>query len=35
MKIFGSFSFAERKLMEGNAKIIKLIARKLHCGFYQ
>lgn len=30
-----SFSFAERKLMEGNAKIIKLIARKLHCGFYQ
>lgn len=30
-----SFSFAERKLMEGNAKIIKLISRKLHCGFYQ
>lgn len=30
-----SFSFAERKLMEGNAKIIKFISRKLHCGFYQ
>ena len=27
-----SFAFAERKLMEGNAKIIKLIARKHHCG---
>lgn len=30
-----AFSFAERKLMEGNAKIIKFISRKLHCGFYQ
>ncbi len=30
-----SFGFAERKLMEGNAKIIKFISRKLHCGFYQ
>lgn len=30
-----AFNFAERKLMEGNAKIIKLISRKLHCGFYQ
>ena len=28
-----SFSFAERGLMEGNAKIIKLIAREQHCGF--
>jgi ribonucleoside-diphosphate reductase beta chain len=27
-----SFSFAERALMEGNAKIIKLIARRQHCG---
>lgn len=27
-----SFAFAERKMMEGNAKIIRLIARKLHCG---
>nr|DAV75798.1 MAG TPA: ribonucleotide-diphosphate reductase subunit beta [Caudoviricetes sp.] len=35
IKCNGSFSFAERKLMEGNAKIIKLISRKLHCGFYQ
>lgn len=30
-----AFSFAERKLMEGNAKIMKFISRKLHCGFYQ
>lgn len=27
-----SFAFAERKLMEGNAKIIRLIARRPHCG---
>ena len=27
-----SFAFAERKLMEGNAKVIKLIARRQHCG---
>lgn len=27
-----SFAFAERKLMEGNAKIIRLIARRQHCG---
>jgi ribonucleoside-diphosphate reductase 1 beta chain (ribonucleotide reductase 1) (B2 protein) (R2 protein) len=28
-----SFAFAERELMEGNAKIIKLIARRHSCGF--
>lgn len=30
-----SFAFAERKLMEGNAKIIRLIARRQHCGLIQ
>lgn len=30
-----SFAFAERAKMEGNAKIIKLIARRQHCGLTQ
>lgn len=30
-----SFAFAERKIMEGNAKIIRLIARRQHCGLTQ
>jgi ribonucleoside-diphosphate reductase beta chain len=29
-----SFSFNERGLMEGNSKVISLIARKQHCGLY-